>query len=189
MKIFSHFFTKAGIIWSMKQKQAFFILSLLSLALLIAPGAQAQVCAMCTVVIGSALGLSKCLGVPDLISGIWLGALVLAIASFTGNSVAKKTGRQMWRWLVLASIVAFSYLSLYLLHFFADSPTDYWGLPNLLVAMLAGTLALLVGEGLDKVLRRLKNDAGRPYFPFQKVVCPVVCLLIMTGIMYWCCLS
>ena len=151
----------------MKQKQAFFILSLLSLALLIAPGAQAQVCAMCTVVIGSALGLSKCLGVPDLISGIWLGALVLAIASFTGNSVAKKTGR----------------------HFFADSPTDYWGLPNLLVAMLAGTLALLVGEGLDKVLRRLKNDAGRPYFPFQKVVCPVVCLLIMTGIMYWCCLS
>ncbi|MBQ6438146.1 hypothetical protein IJJ12_02045 [bacterium] len=172
-------------------KKSRLIVALASLAVasgFLTPAAHAQVCAVCTVVIGGALGLSQYLGVNDLLSGIWLGALVLALGSFIGHSVFKKTHVAWHRWTILGSIVTFSYLSLYLLNFFADSPHDF-GMPNLLLGMLIGTIALLLGEATDKLLRRLKNDSGKPFFPFQKVVCPVVCLLIATLLTQWCCLS
>ncbi len=50
--------------------------------------------------------------------------------------------------------------------------------------MIVGTVFLILSLYLDKGLRGLKDD-GKAFFPFQKVILPVVFLIVATVAMWW----
>ena len=156
-----------------------------TLSLGLAAPVSAQVCAVCVVAITSGLGISRWLGIDDAITGVWLGALVLALASTLSRLASKK--KPDLKWLPAAIFVGvyavFVSISLYF-NWFALSGEKLWGMSRLLVGVLLGTGALLLGLLMDKWLRRLKNDCNRPYFPFQKVVVPVL-VIILASVGLW----
>ena len=145
----------------------------------------AQVCAMCVVAVGSGLAISRWLGVDDVLMGIWLGALILSLSSFGSNLIAK-------RWLKKGTsrygVLAVVLISLFALLYFTgtfDKSDRLWGVSKLLLGMGVGMAALLAGLATDKLLRRLKNDGGKPYFPFQKVVVPFVWELVVSFVVWF----
>lgn len=140
-------------------------------------------CPVCIVAIGSGLGISRALGVSDALVGIWLGALILALASYTSNWIKKK-----WPNFSYASLVAYSGFYLFTIPFFFifglfGAGWQAWLTSQLLIGMLIGTITLLIGLGVDTILRSKKAD-GKAFFPFQKVIIPLVLLMLVTLIMW-----
>lgn len=141
-------------------------------------------CPVCVIAIGSGLGISRALGVDDALVGIWLGALILALASYTAGWIKKK-----WPNFALADLVAYGGFYLLTLPFFFifglfGQGWSAWLESHLLIGMMIGTLVLLMGLGVDSFLRSKKLD-GKAFFPFQKVIVPVALLLIATLVMWF----
>jgi len=171
------------------------LLTIFALALggvALTPAAQAQ-CAVCTLAIVGGLGISRWLGVDDIYVGVWLGAAIFGAAGFGGSLVAKRwPGFKGGKHIVMVAVILFAGVALY----FADGfikPFDNgircdtepcnnisYTLTNLAQGMIIGIICLYAGLYLDKALRQLKDDGGKPYFPFQKVVCPLVMIILGT---------
>lgn len=124
-------------------------------------------CQICTIAVGAGLGLSRWLGVSDAISGIWVGALILSSSLWFSSWLIKKFPATRYLSIIASSILfIITLLSLY----FTNLLTN-----KLVIGIATGSLTFLLGIWADKKVRKIK---GRQLFNFQKVVFPVVLLLI-----------
>lgn len=141
-------------------------------------------CAVCVVAIGGGLGISRALGIDDSMTGVWIGALLLAIALFCTNWLKNK-----WPKFSYAALASFAATYLFTIPFFFifDLFTlggKIFGLSRLLFGMIVGTAFLSIGLYTENALRNLQNDR-RAFFPFQKVVVPLVFLILATLLMWF----
>ena len=164
----------------MKVKKIIYLTSLF--ALLLCSRAIA-ICPVCIVTIAGGLELAKWLGVDDTISGVWIGGLVLASAIWFGNWLGKKKFRfRFSKAVIVILFYAVTILSLYWMKFIGYECTKIWGIDKLLVGMAAGSIALYVGVVLSDMLKKRRGE--KVYFKFQKVVIPILFLLIPSIIFY-----
>ncbi len=142
-------------------------------------------CAVCVVAISGGLGISRALGIDDAMTGVWVGALLLSLATLTVNWLKKK-----WPSKQFLPVSGFLLTYLLILPFFftfdlfANSP-EIFGYKSLALGMIVGTIFLALGLYTDQVLRRLKADDNKGFFPFQKVFVPVFFLLLATLMMWF----
>ena len=141
-------------------------------------------CPVCTIAIGAGLGLSRWLGISDLVSGIWIGGLIVSLIGITINWLIKKG----WRFPFLKSIVV-------ILFYFLTIGPLYWakvigrpynrfcGMDKLLFGMIVGSASFLITVWLNYLLN--KKNKGKAFFPFQKVVIPVIFLVIASLVLYF----
>lgn len=143
-------------------------------------------CPICTVAIGAALPITRRIGVPDAVAGLWVGAF-LAIMGYWIIRFMDKNG---WRFagrnaIVLAASVAtigFAYIGQV-----RYSPCEYFGFLNvdpLLFGTVLGAVLFIVTEKLYDWMK-MKNG-GHAHFPFEKVVLPVVVLAVASGLLTIC---
>ena len=139
-------------------------------------------CPVCTVGVAAGLGLSRWLKVDDAISGLWIGALILALAIW------------FWRWLYqnkaqkpfsafLLLVVAFWLLTFLPLNYagILENCRPLWGMNRLILSSIIGMLAALLGILLDKDIRAGKK--GKAAFAYQKVILPLTFLLLASLMM------
>ncbi len=144
------------------------------------------VCPLCVVFVGSGLGFSRYLGIDDTITGLWLGGLILALVMWTENFLAKKNikfkGRTFlnllfYYFIILWPIYYFNFLShqkIKILNFFVD---------KILFGIIIGSFIFYFAISWYEYLKMKNNN--KPYFPFQKVIMPVVFLLVVSLIFYF----
>lgn len=153
---------------------------------LLLPADAYAVCPVCTAAVIGGLGLSRYLGIDDSISGIWVGGLMLSLSFWLVDWLKKKG------WLKKLNdrvILGLSFISLYLITFVPMQLTNFIGHPankilgidKLIFGSAIGTIAFLIGVIADKKERQIK---GKQLFEFQRVVFPVVALLIASVILY-----
>ncbi|MBD5400467.1 hypothetical protein HDR61_01830 [bacterium] len=143
-------------------------------------------CPVCTIAIGAALPITRRMGVPDAIVGIWAGAFL----AIMGYWIIKFMARRGWNFpgrnaIVLTLSVAtigFAYINTV-----KYSPCTYFGfLPvdPLLMGTILGAVLFIVTE---KVYDWMKaRNGGHAHFPFEKVVLPIIVLAIASWIMKIC---
>ena len=140
-------------------------------------------CPICTIGLAAGVGLSRWLKVDDVISGLWIGALILALSIWTFNWLLKKREKKPF-WVLLLCIVFW-----YLLTFV---PFYYTGLLNLECQKILGLNRLVFGAGLGIIVAAIslkienfvrKGPEKKRLFPFQKVIIPIVILLITSFIL------
>ena len=133
-------------------------------------------CAVCVVAVSSGLVVSRALGIDDALVGIWVGALLLSIAGFTGSWIKKR-----WSNFSAPNLVAYAATYLLTIPFFFIFGLfgEVWYQSNLLFGMVIGTILLFIGLIIDKFLRSFRQD-GKGFFPFQKVIVPVGLLSLGT---------
>lgn len=161
----------------------------LGLAIIILPlvtlTAQA-VCPVCTVAIAAGLGLSRWLGIDDLITGTWLGALILAGLLWYNNTLIRKnkTANQILIRDVIGIILVgvFGIWPLYYFKIIGDPSRIIWGVDKLLVGIVIGLVIFGLAQIIDKLLRIKK--AGKALFPYQKVIIPIALLLVASYLLY-----
>ncbi len=147
--------------------------------LLLAAPVSAQ-CPACLVTIGGSVLLSRYLGVDDLIIGIWAGGLILSLGLWTATFI-KKTFIKGQNWILTTILWITTVLGLKQAGFIGNPTCKIHGHDKLLTGIIAGTLVFLLAYGIDFILRKLnKKNPGKALFPYQRVVLPVVLLLMAT---------
>ncbi len=147
-------------------------------------GHQAKaVCPVCTVAVGAGLGLSRWLGIDDTISGLWIGGLTVSLILWTINFFNKKNiifkGYK--------TIIIFTYYALIIaplkIHEIIGHPLNtFFGIDKLIFGISVGSVSFYLGNlAYDKY----KEKRGKALFPFQKVVMPILPLIIFSIIFYY----
>ena len=150
---------------------------------LFARGAQA-VCPVCVVAVSACVGLSQYLGIDDTISGLWIGGLLVSMISWTIDWLKRKNIKFYFRKiLVIGLFYVFTIGPLYKSEMIGHPANKLWGMDKLLLGIILGSIFFLLAVFLNSYLK--KKNGGKVFFPFQKVVVPVVMLGILSGIFYF----
>jgi len=160
-------------------KKIVFFLLLTSYFLLLARSTHA-VCPVCTVAVGGGVLLSRYLGVDDLIIGVWIGGLLVSLGLWTATYIKKKFFR--WQeWLAVIAFWLMTYFGFKQAGFIGHPTCKIHGHDKLLTGMVFGTIAFILGYGLDGLLRKLnRKEPDKALFPYQKVVVPIFFLILST---------
>lgn len=141
-------------------------------------------CPICSVGVVVSLGLSRWLKVDDSISGIWIGALLLAFSLWTFNWIFRKQERKSAVFL-LGIIVAYwvlTFVPLYMTDIISnENCLTLLGINRLVFGSILGMLIAWLAIFIDKLLRKMKQ--GNRLFPYQKVIIPIGFLLIVSFIL------
>jgi len=163
----------------MIKKLAFVLVFLTTFYLLFATSVQA-VCPVCTVAIGGGVLLSEYLGVDDLIIGVWVGGLLLSTGLWTATYIKREFAKGQ-KWLITAFLWITTVWGLKEAGFIGHPTCKIHGHDKLLSGIIFGTVAFFLGYGSDLLLRKMnKKNPGKAMFPYQKVVCPIIFLILAT---------
>lgn len=153
------------------------------LALLVSPSIALAICPVCTVAVAGGVELSRWLCVDDTISGIWVGALILSSALwFLSWLDSKDIKFKFRRILVLGLFYSIVILPLYWTELISFSCNLFFGTDKLLLGIISGSIVFSVGFEFHKLLKKKNNN--KVYFSYQKVVIPLLFLIISSMIFY-----
>lgn len=142
------------------------------------------ICPVCTIAAGSIWGISRYLGVDDVLTGIWMGGLLLSGSLWFNNSLKKKHIRFPFKkYVIIISFYLLFILPLYWFHFIGIQGNTFWHIDKLLLGIIVGSIAFVIGVLIDLVFRTL-NDC-KVYFYYQRSIIPILSLLIATVIFYF----
>jgi hypothetical protein len=141
------------------------------------------ICPICTIAVAGGAGLLRYYGVDDLLTGLWAGALLLSISLWFLTWLDKKAVKFKFRNAVsILAIYAISIIPLYFTNMFNNPLNKIMGIDRLLFGIIIGTLVFYFAVLSDKHLRKL-NDS-KVVFPYQKVIIPLVYLIIASIIIH-----
>lgn len=135
-------------------------------------------CPVCTVAVGAGLGLSRALGIDDAVTSVWIGGLILSMSFWLHSWLSKR-----WSSLHATSYFLLTTFLMYVLTLYPLYWTKYigratntaWGIDKILLGTVVGSLFFLGGLWADK---KARAKWGKQFFQYQKVVFPVVALLL-----------
>lgn len=141
------------------------------------------VCPVCVVAVGAGVGLCRWLGVDDTISGLWIGALIVATIMWTLIWLKKKN----WYFPYARVVISLAYYvliiwPLYSYNIMGHPFNKVLGIDKILFGIIFGTIVFFLSYWLNSYLK--SKNQGKVYFPYQKVVIPVV-LLAVTSIIFY----
>lgn len=138
-------------------------------------------CPVCTVAVGAGLGISRALGIDDAVTSVWIGGLILSVSFWTDRWLTKNKLKIPFPF-ILAFWAASVFIPLYVLKYLARPFNTIWGIDKIIFGTLTGSAFFLAGIWADIKERKLK---GKQLFGFQRVVFPVISLIIASAIVYF----
>jgi hypothetical protein len=162
--------------------QILLVIATMILGILFSPQAHA-VCPVCTVSIAGGLGVSRWLGIDDIVPGIWIGGLILSMGFWFSDWIK---GRD-WKFRLekLPSVFIFYLITLTTLYvtntLFLPGNT-LWGIDKILLGMVVGSPGFYIGNLMDQYLRKVNE--GKVLFYYQRVILPVTTLSILSFVFY-----
>ena len=141
-------------------------------------------CPVCVVAVGAGLELSHYLGIDDTVTGLWIGALLVALSAWTLEWLKGKNIKFKGEALaVYLAYYALTIIPLYWYGLMGQYGHTFWGVDKLLLGIIFGSVVFFFGGIWHLKLKKKNND--KVHFPFQKVVVPVGLLLILSFIFYF----
>lgn len=142
-------------------------------------------CPVCTVTVVAGLGLSRLLGIDDVVISIWIGAFILSFSYVTYNWISKKWPKfRSTYYLILTTALVYllTIIPLILNKSVGISTNCLWKIDKIILGIVVGSVTFLVGAWADKKVRKVR---GKQLFPYQKVAFPVLSLIIVSLIFYF----
>lgn len=157
-------------------------------------------CPVCTVTVVAGLWLSRTLGIDDVITSLWIGGFILSFSFITISWIEKSkwrekiygimckykcglTEHQALHVTIIGSMYALVLIPLYFSHTIGIYKNTLWGIDKILLGTAIGSVVFLAGVWADKKVRKMRD--GKQLFIFQKVVFPVVSLLLASLFLYF----
>jgi len=151
--------------------------------ILSATAVKAIPCAVCTIAVGSCVGLARWLKIDDRITGLWVGALIASLIAWTIHYLDKKNIRFKGRKILTAVLwYALIIIPFYFTGMISNPINKCWGIDKLLFGIIFGTIIFVVVNLLHNYLKKKNNE--KSYFPLQKAILPVGFLAVASLIIY-----
>lgn len=158
----------------------------LILFLVFFPRAIFAFCPICTVAMGTGVGLCRYLGIDDLISGTWIGGFLMSLTLWIIDWLNKKKIKFLFRKpLILIFLYALVIFPLAKMKIIGHPENKFFGIDKLLFGMISGSIVFLISFLLNNFV--IKMNKEKVFFPFQKVAIPLVALIILSLIFYLTC--
>ncbi|MFH1233904.1 MAG: hypothetical protein V1649_04650 [Patescibacteria group bacterium] len=156
------------------------------LCLLIIPMSAKAVCPICSVAVCASVGLSRWLGVDDVITGLWIGGLNISLIIWTIYWLSKKNIRFFGRKPLIFLVYYLATIwPLYLFNLIDLPYNRLWGFDKLLLGITVGSIIFLASVLSYEYLKKKNNN--KAYFPFQKIIMPIGSLIILSFLFYIIC--
>lgn len=143
------------------------------------------VCSVCTIAVVGGIEITRMLGVDDLITGIWVGGLIVSMAFWLSDWFVKKNFlKPMIREII--SLVIFYLLTIPFLiwnKMIGIKGNVFLGVDKIVFGVIVGSIIFILGVLTDKFLRKLNK--GKVFIYYQKVIIPVLFLTIISLIFYF----
>lgn len=168
------------------------VTTLLSIALplvLLPTTAAFAICPLCSIAVGAGIGLAQWLGVDDTITGLWIGGLIVSLIVWTLGWLQQKnyTLTRYKKKVMQSAIILFYFvvivLPLYWTGVIGHALNKLWGIDKLLLGIMLGSTVFTLG--VYGYLYAKKCHDGKAYFPFQKVVMPIVPLVVLNVVFFY----
>jgi hypothetical protein len=145
----------------------------------------AAVCPICTIAVASGVGLSRYLGIDDIITGLWIGGLTVSMIIWTLSWLSKKKIHFRWQAIITIAYIAIIIIPLYFYGLLSNPGNNscVCGVNKLLLGIINGAVGFWAGAEWYSYLKKKNHDHA--YFHFQKVVMPLTPLIILSFIFYW----
>jgi len=135
---------------------------------------------VCTIGLSGGLWLSKVLGISDLTLGLWSGALILSLSLQLYKFLLKKKKMSpIVFWLILCSTWLVTFLFSWNKINWGDTANYFCGAPKIISGSLLGMILLFGSDWLNNLLLK-KFHNNKVYFPYQRVIVPIVVLIIVS---------
>jgi hypothetical protein len=143
------------------------------------------ICPVCTLAVGMGVGLSRWLGIEDSITGLWIGGLIVSLITWTISWLSSKKIKIKW----LLNILIF--IGYYLLIIIPldinniiniDEIIKNKKIDDLFLSIIIGSIIFYLGTKWYFYLKEKNNNHA--HFPFQKVIMPIIPLIILSIIFY-----
>jgi hypothetical protein len=144
-------------------------------------------CPVCSIGVVVGLGLSRWLKVDDSISGLWIGALILAISIWTFNWFLRKKEKKPIILLAIILIIYWllTFVPLYAINVINNQCGTVFGINRLVFGSILGIIFSSISISIDLQIRKRNN--GKGLFPYQKVIIPLAVLIILSLILHITC--
>lgn len=155
-----------------------------ALATLAIIGKTYAVCPVCTVAVVGGVVLAEKYGIDNTITGVWIGGLTVSLIVWTINWLQKRKINFKAMDLVVTLIwFALIPVPLFLKDYIGAAEKTLWGIDKMILGMIIGAIVFYAVANWYEIIK--KNNNGKAYFPFQRVVMPVLGLLILSAIFYF----
>jgi len=159
------------------------LLTLIILGAIFWTGQTFAVCPVCVVAVGAGLGFSEWLGIDDVISSIWIGALLVALVIWTINEMRKRGKKFRFdKTIIFLAYYLLTYIPLYYAGVIGHPLNKIFGIDKIIFGSILGTLLLPGAYFLHLYFKKI--NGGKSYFPFQKVAIPLA-VLLLTSLITW----
>ena len=135
---------------------------------------------VCAIGIASGLAISRWLGIDDLTLGLWIGALILSF-SIQFNIFLDKKGKSFPYsfWVIFLGTSALSFLPI-LKTITSDPSCNILGFPRVICGSILGALMLFLVDKINLFI--IDKNNKKVYFYYQKVIIPIIALIIVSMI-------
>ena len=142
-----------------------------------------MVCPVCTLAVAAGVGLLRELGIDDVITGLWLGALIVSSIMWFVDWLNRKNVHFLFRKItVIASFYAIFIWPLYYWGIMGRLGNVIFGMDRLLFGVVIGTFLFILAVVSDIYLRKINEQ--NIVIKYQKVLIPVIFLVIASIIAY-----
>ncbi len=158
------------------RKKILFLSSILFLSALSFSKAASAICPVCTIAVGGGVGLSRWLGIDDVITGLWIGGFVVSLVFWTIDWLDKKNIRFPFRKLaVWAGYYLVIIIPLFNLGIMGHPFNKIWGIDKLLAGTILGSIGFLIGALAYPKIK--EKNGGKAHFPFEKIAIAIFPLI------------
>jgi len=142
------------------------------------------ICPVCIVAVSGGLGLSRFLGVDDIISSIWIGALLASSSIWTLTWLKLKNWDFKYsKFVVPIAFYLLTLVPLYYAEIIGHPLNKIFGIDRIIFGTALGTVVFLVGVRFHNFLK--EKNQGRQFFSYQKVVVPFLTLLAVSLLIFF----
>ena len=138
-----------------------------------------MVCPVCTIAVAAGVGILRELGVSDLITGIWFGALIVSSIMWMIDYLNRKNIHFLFRKI----LVILSFYAIFIIPLYYIKIGGRLIISNLLLTgVIIGTFVFIISVLANDYLKKINE--GRVMIFWQKVIVPLVFLIIASIIAY-----
>ena len=133
-------------------------------------------CPVCVITVGGGLLLAKKLGIDDLLVAIWISGLNTAMAFYLVKLIKNKLFNNPY----IMSLIFFTLTIIYLsvTNQLNHIGNQIAGIDKVFLGMTIGLITFYISQMIDYGIR--DKQTRKPRIPYQKVIIPISCLILIT---------
>ena len=144
-------------------------------------------CPLCTVAVGAGVGVSRSLGIDDVIVGVWIGGLLVSSSMWLfewlkGKKIVKKGNEGWWSLGITVLMYALVLIPLKYKGIIGHPLNTMLGIDKVVLGIMLGSIVFFSAGRLHFYLKRMNRE--KVCIPYQKVILPVGALWLTTIILY-----